>query len=204
MPSRRNLDATTLTTAFVLVCLAPLAMTGCGPKTVKAAAPVAAAPASEAADSKPLTNIAPDTDALPPAENVPPPPNPASAAAAPLPVTPAQTKPAPPARKPPAESAGDSATEQPTRTPAPQISPQLSPGDQASLQHKTQEDIIAAQKNLQQSSGRVLSAAQHDLVEKIQSFLSQSTEASKAGDWARAQNLSQKARLLSAELVDSL
>jgi hypothetical protein len=34
--------------------------------------------------------------------------------------------------------------------------------------------------------------------------LSQSDEASKAGDWSRAQNLSQKARLLSVELVDSL
>ncbi len=200
MPGK--LDATTL--AIALVCALSPAMTGCGPKTVKAAAPVAAAPAPEAADSKPLTNIAPDTNALPPAENVPTPPNPASVAAAPLPVAPAPTKPAPPARKQPIESAGDSQVEQPARTPAPQISPQLSPGDQASLQHKTEDDIGVAQKNLQQSSGRVLSAAQHDLVAKIQSFLSQSTEASKAGDWARAQNLSQKARLLSVELVDSL
>jgi DNA polymerase III gamma/tau subunit len=204
MPSRRKLDATTLATLLVSACVLPLVMTGCGPKTVKAAAPVAAAPASEAADSKPLTNIAPDTDALPPAENVPTPPNPVSAAAVPLPVAPAQTKPTPPARKPPTESAGDSPAEQPARTPAPQISPQLSPGDQASLQRKTQDDIGVAQKNLQQSSGRVLSAAQTDLVEKIKSFLSQSTEASKTGDWARAQNLSQKARLLSVELVDSL
>src|SRR5579864_8332072 len=115
MPSRSKLDARTLATAFVVVCALPIAMAGCEPKTVKASAPVAAAPASEAADSKPLTNIAPDTVALPPAENVPPPPNPASAAAAPLPVAPAQTKPAPPARKPPADSTGDSATEQPTR-----------------------------------------------------------------------------------------
>ncbi|MGB8835434.1 MAG: hypothetical protein WCC67_01735, partial [Candidatus Acidiferrales bacterium] len=114
------------------------------------------------------------------------------------------TKPAPPPRKAPAESAGDSPAEQPARMPAPQISPQLSPGDQASLERKTQDDINTAQNNLQRSSGRVLSAAQHDLVDKIQSFLSQSQEASKAGDWARAQNLSQKARLLSVELVDSL
>lgn len=202
MPGRGKLDARTL--AIALVCALSPTMTGCGPKTVNAAAPIAAAPAPEAADSKPLTNIAPDTDALPPAENVPTPPNPVSVAAAPLPVTPAPTKPAPPARKQPVESAGDSQTEQPARMPAPQISPQLSPGDQASLQRKTEDDIGVAQKNLQQSSGRVLSAAQHDLVEKIRSFLSQSTEASKAGDWARAQNLSQKARLLSVELVDSL
>src|SRR5580692_3548065 len=118
MPSRRRLDAITLAILLVSACVLPLTMTGCQPKTVKAAAPVAAAPASEAADSKPLTNIAPDTAALPPSENVPTPPNPVSAAAVPLPVAPAQTKPAPPARKPPAESAGDSAAEQPARTPA--------------------------------------------------------------------------------------
>jgi hypothetical protein len=187
----------------VLVCLVPFGLTGCW-KTAKAGTPVAAAPAPEPSDAKPLTNIAPDTDALPPPENVPTPPNPAEAAAAPLPVEPAQTKPAPPSRKPPVESATDSQPEQPARAPAPQISPQLSPGDQASLQHKTQDDIFVAQKNLQQSSGRVLSAAQKDLVDKIRSFLNQSDEASKAGDWSRAQNLSQKARLLSVELVDSL
>jgi len=34
--------------------------------------------------------------------------------------------------------------------------------------------------------------------------VSQSQDASKAGDWARAQNLAQKARVLSVELVDSL
>jgi hypothetical protein len=49
-----------------------------------------------------------------------------------------------------------------------------------------------------------LSAAQQDLVEKIRSFVSQSRDASKSGDWARAQNLAQKARLLSIELLNSL
>jgi hypothetical protein len=42
------------------------------------------------------------------------------------------------------------------------------------------------------------------LVEKIRSFLGQSRDAGKGGDWVRAQNLSQKARLLSAELIASL
>ena len=41
------------------------------------------------------------------------------------------------------------------------------------------------------------------LVEKIRSFLAQSLDASKSGDWARAQNLAQKARLLSTELINS-
>jgi hypothetical protein len=48
-----------------------------------------------------------------------------------------------------------------------------------------------------------LNAAQQDLVGKIRSFLSQSRDASKDGDWSRAQNLAQKARLLSDELINS-
>ena len=191
---------------MVSICGLALVACGCGPKKVQAAAPVAAAPVAREPDSKPLTIIAPDTDATPPTETVPP-PNPATTAVAQLPVEPAH-KPGPPPRKQPAETASDAQPEpeQPTRTAAaaPQISPQLSPGDQASLQRKTTEDVGVAQKNLQQSSGRMLNAAQHDLVEKIQSFLAQSGEAGKAGDWARAQNLSQKARLLSVELVESL
>ena len=65
------------------------------------------------------------------------------------------------------------------------------------------EDTAVAEKNLQQTSGKQLNAAQQDLVGKIRSFLSQSRDASKDGDWVRAQNLAQKARLLSDELIDS-
>ena len=60
---------------------------------------------------------------------------------------------------------------------------------------KTEDDINIAQRNLDQTLGKQLSAAQLDLVEKIKSFAGQSNEASKTGDWARAQNLSQKAPL---------
>lgn len=201
MPSLKT-EATFL--AMVCVCGIVLATGGCARKSVKAAAPVSAAPSPTPADSKPLTTIAPDTDATPPQENVPPPPNPVAATDVPLPVPPTHTKPLPPPRKPTSETPGDAQTEQPPKTRAPQISPQLSPGDQATLKRKTDDDIIVAKKNLQESSGRVLNAAQQDLVEKIQSFVNQSGEAGKAGDWARAQNLSQKARLLSAELVGSL
>ncbi|HEY0704049.1 MAG TPA: hypothetical protein VGD60_14870 [Candidatus Acidoferrales bacterium] len=192
---------------LVLVCLGGLvvASVGCGHKSAKAAPPVASAPEPSLADSKPLTTIAPDTNATPPLENVPAPPNPAPTSTPSLPVSPAHTKPAPPARKPATDTSAESASEQaPARPAAPQISPQISPGDQAALQHKTGDDLNIAQHNLQQSSGRQLSAAQHDLVEKIMSFMAQSNEAGKTGDWARAQNLSQKARLLSQELVESL
>jgi hypothetical protein len=189
-----------------MLCLCGLttATIGCAQKSVKAAAPVAVAPAPAVADAKPLTTIAPDTTATPPAENVPPPPTPVATNTPPLPVTPTHTKPAPPARKPVADTPVENTSEQTVRPAAPQMSPQISPGDQATFQHKTEDDIKVAQSNLQQSAGKQLSAAQHDLVEKIESFLAQSREASKTGDWARAQNLSQKARLLSSELVESL
>jgi len=201
MPSRKTESA--LLAAFFLSGLS-FSVAGCARTSVKAAAPVAAAPAPSSADSKPITNIAPDTDALPPVETVAPPPTPVATAAAPLPVESTHTKPPPPPHRQPAEASSDTQAEQPARTPPPQISPQLSPGDQASLRRSTGENVNVAQKNLLQSNGKVLNAAQSDLVEKIRSFLAQSEEAGKAGDWSRAQTLAQKARLLSVELVDSL
>ena len=192
----------------ILACLFGLALatSGCLMKNnPKATAPVATAPAPSLADSKPLTTIAPDTTATPPLENVPAPPTPVATTTPPLPVAPVRTKPAPPAHKPTTETASENASETPSSRPAaPQISPQISPGDQATFQRKTEDDINITQRNLNQTLGKQLSAAQLDLVEKIKSFVGQSNEASKTGDWARAQNLSQKARLLSAELVESL
>src|SRR5271156_3656993 len=192
----------------IVLCLCGLALATSGcliKKNPTATAPVAAAPAPSLADSKPLTTIAPDTTATPPLENVPAPPSPVVTNTPPLPVAPVRTKPAPPAHKPANENASENASETPASRPAaPQISPQISPGDQATFQRKTEDDINITQKNLQQAAGKQLSAAQLDLIEKIQSFVGQSHEASNTGDWARAQNLSQKARLLSAELVESL
>jgi hypothetical protein len=150
-------------------------------------------------------NTAPDTNALPPTEAVTPPPAIPDTATAPPPVTIPHAKAGPKPPKPAPEPAAEAPTDQPPAHPAaPQIAPQLSPGDQASYERKTNEDIDVAEKNLQQANGKQLSAAQNDLVEKIRSFLSQSREAAKAGDLARAQNLAQKARLLSIELVESL
>jgi hypothetical protein len=203
MPSRNK----KVTALFVLLANGlALATTGCEQKTVKAAVPVASTPMPQPLDSKPLTNVAPDTTATPPEvveANVPPPAPPPSSAD-PLPVT-SPTKPAPPPRKQASETqTAEASAEQPVRPPAPLISPQLSANDQATYARKTDDDVSVAESNLQRSADKRLSAAQRDLVEKIQSFLSQSREASKAGDWARAQNLAQKARLLSVELVDSL
>jgi hypothetical protein len=199
MPSR-NTKVTSLIT--LLACGLSLAITGCE-KTVKASSPVASAPIPQPADSKPITNIAPDTTATPPEVAEAPPPAPPPTEAAPLPVTPTRSKPVPPPHKQSAEPQTTETPEQ-SRPPAPQISPELSTNDRDTYAHKTDEDITLALKNLQQSADKRLSAAQTDLVEKIKSFVSQSQEASKAGDWARAQNLAQKARVLSVELVESL
>jgi hypothetical protein len=150
-------------------------------------------------------NTAPDTTATPPAETITPPPVAPADTSAPPPMLPAHTKPLPKPTKPASEPAAESSPEQPaSRPPAPQISPQLSADDQAAYQRRTGDDIAAAEKNLQSADGKQLSAAQQDLVEKIRSFLSQSRDASKGGDLTRAENLAQKARLLSVELVNSL
>jgi hypothetical protein len=185
-------------TIALAACGLSLAAGGCGPKSVHAAPPANAAPvAAEAA--RPM-NTAPDTDATPPVETVTAPPA-LPAASTPPPVAIESAKPAAP-RKPAVPQAAEPET--PTHPPAPQISPQLSPGDQANYERKTSDDTSAAEKNLQETNGKQLNAAQQDLVGKISSFLAQSREASKAGDWAQAQNLAQKARLLSDELVNSL
>jgi hypothetical protein len=173
---------------------------GCEDKKVHAAAPVASAPAPAVAE-RPMS-VAPDTDATPPSEAVATPPAvPATESPAPAAVTIPQPKPAVPRK--PTEASAESTTEQPAHPVAPQITPQLSAADQATYARKTEEDSAVAEKNLQQTSGKQLNAAQQDLVAKIRSFLSQSKDASKDGDWARAQNLAQKARLLSGELIGS-
>ncbi len=112
------------------------------------------------------------------------------------------TLPAP--RRPSTEQPNSEAAEPTAHPPAPQISPQLSAGDQASFERATNDDLATAEKSLQQASGRQLNAAQQDLAGKIRSFTDQARDAGKGGDWTRAQNLAQKARLLSIELINSL
>ncbi len=199
MPSRRA-DCRNLL-ALAAVCVS-FTCGGCLGHKVQAAAPVASAPQPDAA--RPM-NIAPDTDASPPQPAETPAPTVSSDASAPplTAIVKPKTPPAPP--KP--------ATEQPVsepnpgasaHAPAPQIFPQLSAADQQSYERRTNDDLATAEKNLQQANGRQLNATQQDLLEKARSFVEQSREAGKGGDWARAQNLAEKARVLSVELVNSL
>lgn len=191
--------------AVLLACLLSLATAGCHEKNVSAAVPAPAPVPAPAQADRPMTT-APDTDATPPtdtAANPPPsiPTTPTSSASVEIPAT--QQPPAPAPRRP-SEGQSSNEGESASRQPALQITPELSPGDEASYQRRTADDLGVAEKNLGQANGKQLSAAQLDLVAKITSFASQSRDASKAGDWARAQNLAQKARLLSVELLNSL
>jgi hypothetical protein len=201
MPSPCNPEARVA--VLVAACGLLLGAAGCARKNVQAAPPVAGPPAS-AETARPM-NTAPDTTAVPPTEPEIPPPAPVSSSTAPPSPSQVQSKPAPPPRKSSTEPAVEAPVEATaSRPPAPQISPQFSPSQQASFERRTNEDIAVALKNLDQAKGKQLSAAQQDLFEKINSFVNQSRDASKAGDLARAQNLAQKARLLSSELVNSL
>jgi hypothetical protein len=177
----------------LLALLAALstAMAGCASKHIVRAAP-------------------PSVSAPPPAETAPMPapeaPPPVATTEEPAPEVPSPTlAPAPPKRpaapKRPAPSETAEAT--PTKPAPPQLSPQLSPHDLEATKASTTKNITTAEQNLSMANGKQLSPAQKDLMEKIKGFLSQSHEAIRADDWVRAQNLAEKARVLSAELVKS-
>lgn len=178
MPSRQ-------TAILLLLCALALGVSGCKKRRVHAAPPVVVAPppaepapqpAPPDIKSEPPPDMPPATEPAAPA--VPPKPAPAKPRAAPEPAPP---KPAPP-----------------------QLSPRLSSEEQAAAERRTNDDIRAAERNLQVAYGKQLNVAQNDLVEKIRGFLGQAHEATRASDWVRAQNLAQKARVLSVELVNSL
>jgi hypothetical protein len=180
---------------FAALLLGGLALSSSGCKhNVQAAAPVNSAPVPKAAEPPQPAGPAPDVHEPPPGEAPPSTPAPLNTTTVP--------PPPPPAHKPKKSEPAADQTE-PAHQDAPQISPQLSPGDQATYERKTNDDIAVAERNLQQAGGRQLSASQQDIAEKIRSFVDQSREASKAADWTRAQNLAEKARLLSVELVNS-
>jgi hypothetical protein len=151
-----------------------------------------------------------------PEERAPAPPEPVQAKQEPAadsapPLATEDAAPAKTGRKPASRPKGnavpapsDTAAAQPAKPPAPTISPQLSADEQAAFQRKTNDNITNAEKNLQLVNGRQLTAAQRDLVDKIRAFVDEAHEAMRSADWDRANNLAQKAYVLSAELDNSL
>ena len=90
------------------------------------------------------------------------------------------------------------------RLDAPRIVPELSPQESVSLRRETDESLIAAERSLSMTKGKSLNAMQSDLASKVRSFMGDSREAGRAGDWARALNLAKKAQVLAEQLANSL
>ncbi len=176
---------------LALLCAASATLVGCASKhIVRAAPPSVSTPPPEVTSPMP----------------VPEPPPPVTTTAEPAPEVPSPAPPPAPGKRPPAPrrpAPPETAESTPAKPAAPQISPQLSARDLEATKTNTTANIATAEQNLQMANGRQLSAPQKDLVEKIKGFLTQSHEAITADDWVRAQNLAEKARVLSAELVKS-
>ena len=195
-------------TRYIQMALLALACAGgisCHHTTAHAAPPPAAPEPAE--NSKPAPPAPGGTEAganpasaTPPSKNAPSDSSP--------PATPA-AKPAEPKPRPAAPAPGPTPAPQPAEAPAPkpappQITPRISPAQEAEYKSQTQKSIAEAEANLRRTAGRPLNDVQRDMVEKIQSFILQSREASEIPDWSRARILADKARLLSIELVESL
>jgi hypothetical protein len=175
----------------VLLCLAAAGLSGCRRNIVRAAPPSVTTPPDTEPFPQPtvVTQQPPAAPAEPPEVKAP---------AQPVPAVREQPRP-----RPPVEAEVTPPKAEPEPEPL-QIAPELSPKDQAAAVRTTTDDIRVAERNLQVAYGRQLNASQNDLVGKIAGFLAQAHEAIRAGDWVRAQNLAQKAQVLSVELVKSL
>jgi len=186
---------------IVLLALVCAGAISCHRQTVHAAPPPAEPEPAES--SKP----APPALSGSAAGANPAPANPSSKSTAPesAPETTPTPKPVQPKPRPVTPAGPPPAAEAPAPKPAPpQITPSISPAREAELKSQTQKSIAEAEANLRRTAGRQLNDVQHDMVEKIQSFLIQSREAGGIPDWSRAFILADKARLLSIELVNSL
>jgi type IV secretory pathway VirB10-like protein len=175
----------------LLVCLGAATLSGCRRNIVRAAPPSVTSTPQPERMPQPIV-------VTPPPATIPDEPPEVELEATPIPAVGPVPRPRPPVE---VEAAKPKAEPEPE---PPQISPQLSAKAQAAAKSKTENDIPVAERNLQIASGRQLSAAQQDLMEKIRGFLAQAHEAVGADDWLRAQNLAHKALILSVELVRSL
>jgi len=100
--------------------------------------------------------------------------------------------------QPPPETAGSG------KPPAPSLEPELSAQEVSAAQRQINDSVMIAERNLNSARGRRLNPTQADLTSKVSSFLQESKQAARDGDWTRARNLAKKAQVLSEELVASL
>jgi hypothetical protein len=183
----RNMNIRTISVALLL--LAATGLSGCRRNIVRAEPPSVTSPPDSEPFPQPTANQQP--------ENPPAVPPEVTQSAEPVPTVGGQPRPRAPVGV-------EAAKPKPEPEPQPpQIAPQLSAKAEATAVRTTTDDIRVAERNLQTAYGRQLNASQSDLVEKVAGFLAQAHEAIRTGDWVRAQNLAQKAQVLSAQLVKS-
>lgn len=187
--------------AIATAC-ASIGLAGCPRNYTMVSAPVSAPP--QPTTERPM-NVAPDTDASPPHAAAPAPPHVAADVTPPplaedLPVV--RMPSAPP--RPTTEKSAEHEPEPVDHGTAPQIVPQISASEQQGYQRQIDSDVSVAQQNLAEAQKHQLNGQQSDLRDKVRSYLKQSEDESKAGDWAAAQNLAQKARQTSIQLLNSL
>jgi hypothetical protein len=168
---------------------------GCAHNKVHAAAPVTVSPTPPAPVATQDTTKSP---ASIPAPNTGTPASPVSTTSAPTALNPKPDNPKRPVTTPPAASADQD------HPAAPQISPQISASDQSQLQQQANQYVATTTQNLHHADGRDLNATQKDMVDKIRGWLDQAQQAIQTSDWERAKNLSEKAYLLSLDLLKTL
>lgn len=175
---------------FVFAVSLSVLCAGCSRNNVRAAAPVTVPPIPPSPVPSKDTSKSP---ASIPAPAAPAPENPGSNA-----TSPALNSPPGSPKKPATATPPSSDTERPA---APQISPQISASAQSQLQQQANQYVATATENLHRADNRELNTTQKDMVDKIRSFLNQAQQAIQASDWERAKNLSQKAYLVSLDLI---
>ncbi len=176
---------------LALLCALALGTAGCANKhIVRAAPPSVSTPPPEVTEPMPAP-VPPIPEK--PAE-VPPPAEPAASVP---PMVPGTKRPAPsrPPTPPPDVPAPKPA--------APQIAPDISPKVLEATKKSTGDNLIKAERNVHAVDGKPLNAAQKDLADKINGFIAQAHDAIQKEDWVRAQNLANKALVLSDELLKS-
>lgn len=196
----RNVTLRTLL-AIATACVS-IAIAGCPHNTTYDLA--APAPAPQPQTERPM-NIAPDTDATPPHAAAPAPPH-IAADLTPPPLSadlPMMKMPSAPPR-PATEKTAEHEPELVDHAAPPQIVPQISASEQQNYERQASSDAGVARQNLAQADAHQLNPQQRDLRDKVVSYLKQSDDARKAGDWLAAQNLAQKARQVSVQLLNSL
>jgi hypothetical protein len=86
----------------------------------------------------------------------------------------------------------------------PLLAPQMTTQQLAFVEQQTNESLAVAMHNLKLVRGHPLNAMQTDIASKVGAFIAQARAAAQEQDWIRASNLAKKAKVLSAELVNSL